>query len=124
MEKLDAMGDNAIFGDDDINFDLQLESFGVDMGRLKEPVIERLLGAWVEDWKEEAVEKMNVLPKRSCLQNIKVSSSVIPTQRNHFRFGNKIWSSVRGEVMDGSLLVFVLMMKTIMWHSHWRLHVN
>ncbi len=40
METLGATGHNAMFGDDDINFDLQLESFGVDMGALKEPAIE------------------------------------------------------------------------------------
>jgi hypothetical protein len=49
MEKLDVMGHNAMFGDDDIKFDLQLKSFGVDMGALKEPVIERVFWAWVED---------------------------------------------------------------------------
>ncbi len=42
MEKLDAMGHNAMFGYDNINFDLQLETFGVDMGALKEPAIERV----------------------------------------------------------------------------------
>ncbi len=39
MEKLDAMGHNAMFGDDDINFDFQLDTFGVDMGALKEPQV-------------------------------------------------------------------------------------
>ncbi len=29
-----------MFGDDGINFDLELESFGVDVGVLKEPAIE------------------------------------------------------------------------------------
>jgi hypothetical protein len=36
------MGHNAMFGDDDINFDLQLKTFGVDMGALKEPLIQRI----------------------------------------------------------------------------------
>ncbi len=54
MEKLDATGHNAMFGDDDINFDLQLKTFGVDMGALKEPPIEHVFWAWVEDWEEEA----------------------------------------------------------------------
>jgi hypothetical protein len=36
MEKLDATGHNAMFGDDNINFDLQLETFGADMWVLKE----------------------------------------------------------------------------------------
>ncbi len=30
MEKIIASGPNAMFGDDDMNFDLQLEQFGVD----------------------------------------------------------------------------------------------
>jgi hypothetical protein len=124
MENLDATGHNAMFGDNDINFDLELESFGVEMGPLREPV-ERVFRAWVEDWEEEARTKMTVLPRHSCLQNIKVLSSMIPTQRNHFQFGSKIWSSAGEEVMDGSWLLFVLMMMiTKMRHSHWRLHVN
>ena len=32
MEKVDATGADAMFGDDNINFDLQLEKFGVNMG--------------------------------------------------------------------------------------------
>ncbi len=54
MEKLNATGHNAMFGDDDINFDLQLETFGVDTGALKEPPVKRIFRAWVEDWEEEA----------------------------------------------------------------------
>jgi hypothetical protein len=42
MKKLDATGLNTMFGDDDINFDLQLKTFGVDMGALKEPPVERV----------------------------------------------------------------------------------
>jgi hypothetical protein len=57
MEQLDAKGHNAMFGDDDINFDLQLENFGVDMWALKEPAIERVFQAWVEDWEEDARKK-------------------------------------------------------------------
>jgi hypothetical protein len=32
LEKLGAMGNNAMLGDDDINFDKQLERFDVDTG--------------------------------------------------------------------------------------------
>jgi hypothetical protein len=49
MEKLDATGHNAMIGDDDINVDLQLKTFGVDMGALKEPPIKHIFRAWVED---------------------------------------------------------------------------
>ncbi len=45
MEKLDVTGHNAMFGDDDINLDLQLETFSVDMGALKELVIKRVFWA-------------------------------------------------------------------------------
>ncbi len=45
MEKLDAMGHSAMFGDDDINFDLQLKTFSVDMGALKEPPIKSVFWA-------------------------------------------------------------------------------
>jgi hypothetical protein len=44
MEKLDAKGHNALFGDGGINFVLQLKSFGVDMGAWKEPAIEHVFG--------------------------------------------------------------------------------
>jgi hypothetical protein len=54
IKNLDATGHNAMFGDDDINFDLELDSFGVEMGPLREPAVERVFRAWVEDWEEEA----------------------------------------------------------------------
>ncbi len=41
MEKLDATGHNAMFGDNDINFDLQLDKFGVDTDALKDVNVER-----------------------------------------------------------------------------------
>jgi len=44
-------------GDNDINFDMQLERFDVDMGALKEPAVERIFWAWVEGWEEEARKK-------------------------------------------------------------------
>jgi hypothetical protein len=49
MEKLDATGPDAPFGDNNINFDLQLKKFGVNTGKLKEPVVQRIFCAWVED---------------------------------------------------------------------------
>jgi hypothetical protein len=44
MEDLDAMGHNAMFGDNDIIFDLELESFGVEMGPLRESAAELYFG--------------------------------------------------------------------------------
>ncbi len=57
MENLDATGHNAMFGEDDINFDLELESFGVEIGPLREPAVKCVFWAWVEDWEEEAQKK-------------------------------------------------------------------
>lgn len=56
LEKVDS-GPSAMFCDDDINFDLQLEQFGVSTRELKQPV-KRIFRAWVEDW-EEADRKVN-----------------------------------------------------------------
>ncbi|KAL3772048.1 hypothetical protein ACHAWU_008070 [Discostella pseudostelligera] len=53
MEKIDASGPDAMFGDDDINFDLQLENFGVDTSVLRQPVVQRIFCAWVEDGEQE-----------------------------------------------------------------------
>jgi len=39
MEKLDATGKDAMLGEDDINFDLQLEKFGIDTSILTEPAV-------------------------------------------------------------------------------------
>jgi hypothetical protein len=49
MEKLDATRPDATFGDKDINFNLQLEKFGVNTGKLKEPAVQCIFHAWVED---------------------------------------------------------------------------
>ena len=36
---------------------MQLEQFDVDTGALKEPAVERIFWAWVEDWEAEARKK-------------------------------------------------------------------
>ncbi len=70
MEKLDATGHNAMFGNDNIYFDLQLETFGVDMGVLKEPPVECIFRAWVEEWEEEAQKKNDCVAKAQLLAKI------------------------------------------------------
>jgi hypothetical protein len=71
MEKLDAMGHNSMFGDEDNNFDLQLETFGVDMGALREPAVERVFRAWVEDWEVEARKKNDCVAEAQLLAKYK-----------------------------------------------------
>ncbi len=44
-EKIDAVGCTAMFGNDDINFDLQLEKWDVDSDALKESQVLRIFNA-------------------------------------------------------------------------------
>jgi hypothetical protein len=71
MEQLNATGQEAMFGDNDINFDLQLEKFGVETGALKEPEIERIFRAWVEDWEEDARKKNDCVAEAQLLAKYK-----------------------------------------------------
>jgi len=103
LQGLDVRGDNVTFGDDNINFDLQLEKFGVDMEALKHVPIRRVFRAWVEDWEEERRgREMTPSVRPSCLQSIKVLSFVILIITTvHLKCGMKIWNTVRDEVVDG-----------------------
>lgn len=54
--RIDAAGGHQMFGDDDMNFDFELEYFGIVTGALKVREVERLIRAWV-DWEKEALKK-------------------------------------------------------------------
>ena len=71
LEKLDATGNDAMFGDDDINFDMQLEQFGVDTEALKEPAVDRVFRAWVEEWEVEARMKNDCVEEARFLSKYK-----------------------------------------------------
>jgi len=60
-----------MFGEDDINFDLQLEKFGVDTSILKEPAVQRIFCVWLEDWEVEARKKNDCLSETLLLQKYK-----------------------------------------------------
>lgn len=62
---------NAMFGDDDINFDMQLEQFGVDTEALKEPAVDRVFRAWVEEWEVEARMKNDCVEEARFLSKYK-----------------------------------------------------
>ena len=69
MEKFAAAtGNDTMFGEDDINFDLQLEKFGVDTNILKEPAVQRIFRAWVEDWEQDARKHNDVVAEARLLQ--------------------------------------------------------
>ena len=67
-KKIDAVGSTAMFGDDDINFDLQLEKWDVDADALKEPQVLRIFNAWVEDWEEEIRMRNDAVVEAQLLQ--------------------------------------------------------
>ena len=71
MEKIDAAGGHQMFGDDDMNFDLELEKFGIDTGALKVRQVERVFRAWVEDWEEEARKKNDCVSEAQLLAKYK-----------------------------------------------------
>jgi hypothetical protein len=79
--------------------------------------------AWVEDWEEKTRKRNDCVARAQLLAKYKGLVFHNPNSGKSF----SIWEhnmEFQGEVMDGSLLVFVLKMKTIMRHSYWRLHVN
>jgi hypothetical protein len=101
MEKIDAALGHHMFGDDDMNFDLQLEKFGNNTGTLKVREVQQVFWAWVEDWEKEARKKKTVCVRRNGLQSIKILCSVIQILLKHIIFMKTVWSSEGGEDMDG-----------------------
>ncbi len=71
MEKIDAAGGHQMFGGDDMNFDLQLEKFGINAGALKVREVQQVFWAWVEDWEEEAQKKNNCVCEAQLLAKYK-----------------------------------------------------
>ena len=67
-EKIDAEGRTAVFGDDDINFALQLEKWDVDSDASKEPQVLRIFNAWVEDWEGEIKMRNDAVVEAQLLQ--------------------------------------------------------
>jgi hypothetical protein len=84
MEKLDATGPDAMFGDNDINFDLQLKKLSVNTGILKEPEVQRIFCLWVEDWEEEARKKNDCVLEALLLQKYKGLVFHDPNSGNDF----------------------------------------
>jgi hypothetical protein len=86
MEKLDGTVPDAMFGDDNINFDLQLKKFGVNMGKLKEPAVQRIFHARVEDWEEDARKKNDCVLEALLLQKYKGLVFYDPDSGNDFLY--------------------------------------
>ncbi len=71
MEKIDGTGGHQMFGDDDMNFDLQFEKFGIDTGALTVREVQQVFRAWVEDWEEEARKKNDCVYEAQLLAKYK-----------------------------------------------------
>ena len=71
MEKIDAVEGHQMFGDDNMNFDLQLEKFGIVTGALEVREVQQVFWAWVKDWEEEVRKKNNCVCKAQLLAKYK-----------------------------------------------------
>ena len=60
-----------MFGNDDINFDLQLEQWDVDTNELKVPEVMRIFRAWVEPWEESIRKKQDPVAETRLLEKYK-----------------------------------------------------
>lgn len=106
MEKIDAQGSDAVWGDDDLAFDLDLENFGVDTNQYKEDVPSRLFHAWVEDWELEHLKKQCPLSETLLLQKYKnLSCSTSPTIKKRIKLLSRISSFIGAGMVAGVSLV-------------------
>jgi hypothetical protein len=101
-EKLDAKGPNAMFCDNDINFDLQLEMWDVDPDGLKEPEGQRVFYAWVEDWEEDARRTNDAVAEARLIQKYKSLVFHYPNSGNIFSIYDQYMEFHQGKAMDGS----------------------
>ena len=72
LEKADSEGKRALWGDEDENFDLQLEQFGVNVetiAKKQDPKTpKRLFKCWIEDWEKKILKKNDAVSKMKLLQ--------------------------------------------------------
>jgi hypothetical protein len=97
MEKIDAVGKDAMFGDEDLAFDLHLEMFGVDVATLKEPVVHRIFRAYVEEWEQEDRKKNDCVAEARLLAKYKGLVFVDPDTEMTFSVYEKNMEFRRGK---------------------------
>jgi hypothetical protein len=87
-----------MFGDDDINFDLQLEKWDVDSDALKEPQVLRIFKAWVEDWEEDIRMRNDAVVEAQLLQKYQSLVFLDPDTEKTFHVyqGNMEYRQGRG----------------------------
>ena len=70
MEKITA-GKGAQWGDDDVDLDLGLEKFGVNVAALKDGPPKRLFHCWIEDWEAPLLKKNDCVAEARLLEKYK-----------------------------------------------------
>ncbi|KAL7553442.1 hypothetical protein ACHAWF_016725 [Thalassiosira exigua] len=73
-----------MWGDDDINFDLKLENFGVDVNELRMPVHTRVCHAWMEDWEKEILKINDCVAEAKLLEKYKGLVFFNPDNKYHY----------------------------------------
>jgi hypothetical protein len=96
MEKIDAIGPNAMFGDDDMNFNLQLEQFGVNTNALIEPATERIFCSWLEDWEIDIRTKNDPVAEARPLHKYKGLVFLNPDSKETFSIYEENMEFCRG----------------------------
>lgn len=98
MEGIEASPHDAMWGDDDLKFDLQLESFGVDTSQLKQPAVQRIFYAWVEDWETELINKNDCVAEAKLVQKYKDLTFYDPDNKTYYTVYKKNleWQRGRG----------------------------
>ncbi len=74
--------------DEDIDFDLQLEMWVVDPDWSKEPEVQCIFHAWVEDWEEDARRTNDAVSEARLIQKYKSLDFHDPDTGNTFLIYN------------------------------------
>ena len=69
LEGIECSSKNAVWGDDDEQFDLALEQFGVDVSKLHDTPTcsKRICNCWLEDWKKACIKDKGAVAKHRLL---------------------------------------------------------
>ena len=65
LEGIECNSRSAVWGDDDANFDLALEQFGVDVDKIHDTPTcpERIFNCWLEDWEVNCIKDRGAAAK-------------------------------------------------------------
>ena len=85
-----------MFGDEDLAFELHLEMFGIDIATLKEPAVQRVFRAYVEEWEQVDRKKNDCVAEARILAKYKGLVFVDPDTDKTFSVNEKNMEFRRG----------------------------